>query len=149
MWILRITQAALFGGGGVLLLLALRNVQRGFVCRWWPQTQGRIARAFVLVQTAADGGKTYGTQLEYEYTIEGTTYRGKRRRFGDAGSWSQAQAKRMLAPYSPGASVRVFFNPRKPEDAVLIPGASWGNLAIAFGGMGFIACGYLLHRHTK
>ena len=106
---------------------------------------GRVVRSFVWVQTDGDGGRSYTPQVEYEYTVQGNTYRGMRLRFGQIGSWSREQAERVIARYSPSSTVRVFFDPCKPGDAVLVSGISWGNVAIACSGVLFLACAYLLH----
>ena len=148
MWILQLVELLMFGAGAFLVGLAIRNFRRGSVSRRWPQVEGRVLRSFVLVETDADGGRGFTPQVEYEYVVEGATCRGMRLRYGRIGSWSRKQAERIIAPYPAGASVRVFIDPVKPADAVLIPGTSWGNAAIALSGIVFMACAYLLHGHT-
>lgn len=139
----------MFVVGAFLVALAIRNARRGSASRRWPQVQGRVLRSFVLVQTDSEGGRSTKPQVEYEYVVEGATYRGTRLRYGQTGSWSQKQAERVIAPFQAGASVPVFFDPLKPRDAVLIPGTSWGNAAIALSGIVFMAFAYLSHRHAK
>jgi hypothetical protein len=139
----------MFCTGGVLIIAAVRNLQRGFARRRWPQTQGRIVRAFVLVHTDSGEGDSYTPQVEYEYAIDAKTYRSSRRRFGQIGSWGRAQAERTIAPYQPGSSVPVYFNPSKPAEAVLATGTSWGNFLIAAAGIIFSGCGYALYEHAR
>jgi uncharacterized protein DUF3592 len=134
------------GAGAFLIGLAIRNARTGSASRRWPQVEGRVLRSFVLVQEDADGVRGSTPQVEYEYVVEGTTFRGMRLRYGQTGSWSRGQAERVIAPYPAGARVRVFFDPRKPGDAVLIRGVFWGNVAIALAGVSFVVAAYLIQR---
>src|SRR5438105_5034061 len=110
MWFLRIW-ASLSGATGVFLVgLAFRNVARGSASRGWPRTEGRVVRSFVLVDNSDEGGEGYTPQVEYEYSVDGVTYRAMRLQFGRTGSWSRERAERVIAPYTAGSGVPVFFN---------------------------------------
>jgi hypothetical protein len=132
--------------GVFLLSLAFRNSLRGRASRHWSQTPGVITRSFVLVNTDNDGGFTYMPQVDYEYTVERVAYRGTVLRSGQIGSSNRAQAEKVIAPYPPGASITAFYDPSRPESSVLLPGTSWGNLAIAAAGLAFLACGLAMIR---
>src|SRR6266481_1968507 len=121
--------------GALLVLLALRNAWRGYGSRRWPQTPGRITRSFVLVGDDGGGSDTYTPQIEYEYTVEGTDYRGRLLQHGQIGSWNRERAEQVIARYPSGANAIVFFDPRRPTTAVLSQGLSRGNLAIALAGL--------------
>ena len=149
MWFLRIW-GAVFGVAGALLAgLAVRNFVRGSANKRWPQTQGHVLRSFVLVDSQPDEGEGYTPRVEYEYVVEGKTYRGTRLRYGQTGSWSRKHAERTIARFAAGAGTPVFFNPRNPADAVLICGTSWGNLAIALSGLVFLLSAYLMQVHAR
>lgn len=135
--------------GALLILVSLRNAWRGSASRRWPQAPGRITRSFVLIGDDGEDGETYTPRIEYEYQVEGTNYRGTVLQQGRIGSWSRKRAERIIAPYSPGASVVVFFDERRPANAVLLPGTSWGNLAVALAGLVFLACAVLLWQPAK
>ena len=147
MWFYRLVELAFLGCGGFLLVLALRNFYYGSASKNWPQTLGRIIRSYVLVDRS-DDGKGYTPQLEYEYTFQGSSYRGKRIRFGQIGSWSRKQAEGILAPFPEGSAVSVFVDPANSEEAVLIRGTSWGNLVIVLAGAIFAWFGYMMHIHA-
>jgi hypothetical protein len=144
MWLLRFWQVLFTVGGLFLVGLAVRNMFRGSASRRWPQAPGRILRSVVLVEKDPDGSEGFMPQVEYEYVVGRTTYRGMRLRYGQIGSASRRRAKRVIARYQAGASVSVFVDPRNPGNAVLIPGRDWGNLAIALAGAAFLACAYLI-----
>ena len=134
----------MYGAAGSLLAgLAVRNLVRGSASKYWPQTEGCILRSFVLVQKDSDHGESYMPQVEYEYVVEGKKYHGTRLRYGQIGTWTRKQAERVLAPFPEGGRAAVFYNPRRPKDAVLLCGTSWGNIAIVLGGSVFLGVVYL------
>jgi hypothetical protein len=149
MWWIRSLQILTSVVGAFLIGVAFRNILRGAASRRWPQAQGRILRSFVLVHKDDDGGEGFVPQVEFEYQVEGMTHRGMRLQYGRIGSGSRRRAERVLAPYPAGVSVRVFFDPRKPADAVLVPGAARGNAVIALAGAVFLACARLIQIHMK
>ena len=149
MWLLRSFQVLASVIGAFLIGVAVRNILGGAATRRWPQVPGRILRSFVLVHKDDDGGESFVPQVEFEYLVEGMTHRGMRLQYGRIGSGSRRRAERVLAPYPAGASVRVFFDPRKPTDAVLVPGAAPGNAAIALAGAVFLACAFVIQLQMK
>jgi hypothetical protein len=133
----------LFLGG-----LAVRNAVRGFASRGWPQVQGRVLRSFVLVDRHFEN-EFFTPQVEYEYQVDGTTYRRMVLCYGRGGSGNRRQAERVIAPYPPGARVPVFFDPGKPADAVLQRGTHWNNLAIALSAIAFLWAGFAFLLQAK
>jgi hypothetical protein len=149
MWCIRSLQVLASVVGAFLIGVAVRNIVRGAASRRWPQAQGRILRSFVLVHKHDDGGESFVPQIEFEYLVEGRTHRGMRLQYGRIGSGSRRRAERVLAPFPAGASVRVFFDPRKPADAVLVPGAARGNAVIVLAGVAFLAGACLIQIQMK
>jgi Protein of unknown function (DUF3592) len=147
MWLIRFFEAISLAAGATLVVVAVRNFLKGAASRQWPHTQGIVLRSFVLVSKDSDG-EGYTPQVEYEYSVEGKKYRGMRLRYGQTGSWNRKQAERIIGPYVAGSSVPVAYAPSDPEQAVLVRGMSWGNLAILASGLVFLAGAYLLEtRH--
>ena len=138
-WYIEIVSSAL---GLFLLSLSIRNWWRVRLSRHWPSAPGRINRSFVLVTSDSDGNVSYTPQVEYDYTVEGTAYRGTLLQSGQLGSSNRARAEQAIAPYPADTTVPVFYDPRRPAIAVLVRGTSWGNLAIAAGGLIFLACAF-------
>jgi hypothetical protein len=143
MWFVRCAEVASFTAGTFLVLLALRNARKGLAARSWLRVPGSIVRSFVLVHTDNEG-TGYVPTVEYEYNVEGNKYSGTRLRYGQTGSSNRAQAERLIRPYQEGASVEVFANADRPSEAVLVPGTSWGNVAIALAGVAFLSAGFML-----
>jgi Protein of unknown function (DUF3592) len=136
-------EAVSFATGAFLVLLALWNARKGLAARNWIRVPGVIKRSFVMVQKGDDAAAGHHPAVEYEYSIEGKKYSGSRIRYGQIGSQDRSGAERVIAPYQPGTQVEVFVNSRKPSDAALVSGVSWGNLVIALAGLVFLAAGVL------
>ncbi len=148
MWFLRFWELFCGSAGAGLIALALRNLFKGWSSRGWSRTQGIVVRSFVLVDET-DGRESYTPQVEYEYSVGGKKYLGRRLRYGQIGSSSRKRAERVIVPYTSGTSTQVWFNPRDPSDAVLVSGSSWGNAAIAIAGLIFLWLAYMLKLHEK
>ncbi|MBN1976502.1 MAG: DUF3592 domain-containing protein [Anaerolineae bacterium] len=129
--------ALVFAGAGVFALV------RGFIdfrtskaSRDWPSVEGQVKVAAVerKVESDEDGTTTsYSPRVVYTYAISGQQYMSDQVIVG-ARRWhsSQARAEAKLA-YQTGQQVTVYYNPNKPDQAVLEAGATrgaWGMLAI-------------------
>lgn len=148
----------IFGGIGVgLIIYALRTRQKVQESQRWPVTDGLItAREMAVNQsTDSEGGSTtsYYPHVEYEYSVMGTRYHGKKIAFGAVKNYSrQADVQAILARYPEGATVAVHYDPNKPEDAVLEQAAPATNVMVVIGVIflavalcgGFVGLGVLL-----
>lgn len=124
--------------GIYLIYAALSSRKKAVSSQGWPSVSGTITRADVEQSTTtdADGDTTtwYTPVVEYDYEVLGKPFHGKRAAFGAASSYSSdAKARATLAVYQPGASVPVFYNPLKPEEAVLEQKARSTNGMLAAG----------------
>jgi hypothetical protein len=125
-----------FSAGGLLLLvLGLRSRRKAEASKTWPTTSGRIVRAEVrrVQYTDYDDGDSstywrYYPLVEYEYRVGDQTYIGHRTAFTEKAFTSEAGAQRQIARFPVGSEVMVYYNPEKPEEAVLersAYGTSW------------------------
>jgi len=93
----------------------------------WPATQGKIVLSTVKASNFYDRDSSgtwqktfYFPNVQYEYSVMGKTYTGKRIAFGASrGFRSRAPAEKILERYPVGATVTVYYNPNDPADAVL------------------------------
>jgi hypothetical protein len=102
------------GPGMIFVGLRLRIKARA--SQSWPQVMGKVANAALM----KDGdGMDVEAAVEYDYSVNGVSYKGKRLRFG---GWYRRPAfiQADLERYRPGSEVVVFYNPSKPSDAVLL-----------------------------
>ncbi len=112
--------------GVVLIVLYIRNKQKGEASKSWPSTQGRIISTNIRVDESDDEDLprvTYIPEVHFEYQFGDTVYQGKRISFGSEPSFgSREKALNFLRQYPVGRVVAVFYNPEKPTEAVLSQG---------------------------
>lgn len=117
-----------FGSGfllaGVgLLFFALRTRRKSAASLNWPSTVGTVISSGVQTNTFTDEyhRETYSfmPRVEYAYTVNGQEYRGRRLHFGVTESRRRADAEREANRYPVGMQVKVYYDPEKPQEAVL------------------------------
>ena len=117
-----------FGIGFGLTLAAIaswfvfRDRRQSRAALAWPSTDGRIVES-VVEEKHLPGDRPnmrFAPRIAYEYSVDGRAYRSERVAFGDV-FWSLAPqaARAKVARYPRGAQVTVYFNPRRPQEAVL------------------------------
>ena len=127
--LLTITLVALSVIGPGMIFVGLRQWSQARASQSWLQVTGKVTNAALK----KDGeGMVVEVAVEYDYSVNGVSYRGKRLRFG---GWYRKLAliQAELKQYSPGSEVAVFFNPNKPSDAVLVRSAEGSLLWILLG----------------
>lgn len=86
----------------------------------WPHCPGKVIESAVLAKP--DGEDTrYAHIIRYSYEVGGVGREGRRFDFEQATS-SQRQAEALAAKYPAGCQVEVFYDPDRPQRAVLVPG---------------------------
>ena len=134
--------------GVVMLIVGLRTRQKAQTSQSWPAVPGLITHSQVDSRTtrSRSGNRTttrtsYYPVIRYSYNVGGMQMEGNRITFGGVNTGLVA-ATAMCNKYPAGSQVNVFFDPQKPKDAVLVPGAS-GTLGTILFGIFFLilACG--------
>src|SRR5262249_45599526 len=117
--------AAATGFGLLALLFAIGYTGMIFQMVRWPTTSGRIISSGVQEYQVSDedGRRTqYKVSVVYSYEVRGRKYTSDRLRMGVTVSGTIAgMAKRTARYYPVGDEVTVYYNPKKPGDAVLHP----------------------------
>ena len=107
--------AAIFG----VIIHKMQQVRR---TANWPSAQGRIVHSQMRTvrREKADAATKVGNvpAVEYVYSVNGVEYHGKRIGIGEIPADSP-QAEAALERYQVGRTGPVFYNPDKPEEAVL------------------------------
>lgn len=115
---------------------ALRSKRLANTSQTWQGTQGRVIASEIKKSTSND--RDYGQSTSYEaivrytYSVAGKEYTGERVSFGVKNS-SEKLASETVAHYPVNTSVTVFYDPRKPQQAVLDQASSSGWLQIVIG----------------
>ncbi len=97
----------------------------------WPTAMGAIIKS--EIRRPAHTDSRYELAVEYAYLVNGTRYTGKRIEFGQKGYARRKTAEAAIEKYPANSSVIVYFNPEKPEEAVLSRRASTAMIHVAFG----------------
>jgi hypothetical protein len=138
-------------GSGVTLAW-LRIYQRVASLRQWPSVSGVVMggglRTLISVQAfMLSQGRLHPRaepRIEYEYQVDGQTYRSDKVRLG---TWSLSvrDAAQVIRDHAPGAPVTVYYDPTDPHRAVLdrTGGGEWGGI-LAGAGCAAIGLGLLL-----
>jgi hypothetical protein len=125
---------------GTLYLLYLlhlaRKTRRLFkASRSWPVVEGLVT-ASTTHQVSDFEGKWlkiyYKPRITYEYVVNGQAYSSDRPRWDEARFRTQAGAEQFSADYPPGSKVSVYYDPAKPELAVLNPHSGQANDLIGY-----------------
>ncbi len=133
----------------IILLLAMIQAAPASNSREWMSTLGTIIASFIAYERDAQdpqGLKAYYVpNVAYEYTVRGKRQSARRIHFGAPSRMAQkSAAENALAKYPVGARVDVFYNPDKPDDAVLerqAPEARrFGLVALGVLASGLVAC---------
>ena len=120
-WVIGWSAGTLFG-----TVMAVCGVVMQAKSADYAAVQGKIIKSKVKVDTS-DDGTSYSPQAEYEYVVNGRRYTGTRIRYGVT-SGGKRSAKRFVASRPAGSAITVRYNPARPDDALLEPGVSGGDL---------------------
>lgn len=133
----------------IILLLAMIQAAPASSSRSWASTLGIIIASFVAYERDAQDPKGlkayYVPNVVYEYIAGGERQNARRIHFGAPSRMvHKSAAENKLANYPVGAQVNVFYNPDKPDDAVLerqAPEARrFGLVAVGVLASGLVAC---------
>ncbi len=115
-------------GMTALLGIGLKNIWRGIASSRWPTTEAVVTKVEMTSQTTRDNrsqrsSTTYNADLEFRYLVNRRTHTTDQVRWGQTlGSGDPAEAVVQALNYPEGRRVAVYYNPSKPEEAVVRPG---------------------------
>jgi hypothetical protein len=93
----------------------------------WPSVEGEIlgSRVYARNETGDQSGTPthdWLTEVRYSYTVNGKDYTGNRLRAFGLNHFDKDQAMKEILPFQAGTHVKVYYDPEKPSNSVLIPG---------------------------
>ncbi|MEO3388665.1 DUF3592 domain-containing protein [Mesorhizobium sp. CAU 1741] len=131
----------------VMLPVALMDLGHARLPEDWPATAGIVEQSGIGSTSTGSGRLgvdwSYFPSIHYRYSVGGQTYLGNvvYRGKGPAG---EAAVRALVERYPAGASVNVFYDPRDPTQAVLLPEVQLKNyhaiLAMTLGLVAGISC---------
>ncbi len=156
-WVLRVFPWPFVIIGAVTLLLGVKTGWRAVQSRHWPSVNGLISSSKTVTEIQAPDRAQGDRQTRpsrtvdraaiiYDYRVGDRTYAGSTVSFGDFGSSRKGHAGGIVTRYPSGKMVAVFYDPARPERAVLEPGFSWSLLLAPVIGLIFLIGGLVTAR---
>lgn len=114
----------------VFLLVAIFEYYKffkdGLQSENWPTALGHINSSTIKTHSSQEG-TGYEPVIQYSYVISGVKYHSERIHVGSTG-WAglYGRARQMVARFRVGKTVKVYYHPQHPQQAVLIPGLQLG-----------------------
>lgn len=152
--ILNLIGGVFVGVGIFVTFMLLFKAFKAANSRNWPTTAGElestdlrvvIFRGGIKENAGPDSAKALITDFRYRYEIKGRSYMGSRVTFSDFVNKTEYSLKKLQHLYEGKSEIRVHYNPSRPSESVLIPGASIYNLTPLITSLGFLGVGlYLL-----
>lgn len=108
----------------------------------WPTTTGRITLTQVRGSRSSKGTTSYYPEVTYSYQAEGRSYSSRQETVINRRMGSPSEAESYLnRNYAAGKPVTVYYKPRHPEIALLIPGVGFSDYAMTLLPGGFVIIG--------
>jgi len=119
MWII-------IGVVGILLsVFTFGSIRKGKKSMSWPSVGAVVNSSEVEVRREYDpeDGESvyYYPRINYTYSVDGQNFKGNKYKIMEA-SMSRRKARTVVAGFSPGDQITVFYDPEKPEESVMQPG---------------------------
>lgn len=115
----------------------------------WPVAEGRVIASSITlhqddIRHRDRVGDTYHAKIQYEFSVEGITYRGNRIAAVDYGMNDPAHARRLVQRYPEGKVVQVHYKPGDPEVCLLKPGIQKLSWLMPGAGLAFFLAGIIM-----
>jgi hypothetical protein len=129
--------------GGIVFLLAIRDYRTATASAAWPSTEGTITELGVRAERDEDD-VSYAPEVAYTYAVVGSPYRGTRIVVGATRRYtSRSRAEAALRGFAMGQNVTVYYDPERPDEAVLQAGVKRGAYGTFFIAAVFVAFGVI------
>ena len=121
----------------------------------WPWVLGELESAD-LKQVVYNGREIDGTadkasalvvNFSYRYRVKNHDYRNRRVTFSDSVNKTTSALKKLQEQYQGKSQIRVFYNPNRPEQSVLVPGLSIFNFTPLITSGLFVLAGVFVGTH--
>lgn len=111
-------------GGMLFLILFFCIYYQMRKSRRWATTRGKILSSSVSSwNMTGEVEKVYEAKIKYQYEVDGRLYSSKRAYYGDwLATNSSSYMKKITEEYSINPHCVVYYDPRKPQNSVLIRG---------------------------
>jgi len=126
--------------GLIFIIQQSSEISKGLLRQTWPSVKARI------VDTNITGDRAYSPEITCKYFVAGNEYILKTdlKTPGFGRKKSRQQTSRIIiAEYSVGSEVSVFYNPNYPQESCIRTGPYWNNYMILASGFIFLCSGLI------
>jgi hypothetical protein len=130
-----------------LIVLGVVRVREGLASNAWTEVAAKVQSAELGKTRKKSSSYRYHAHITYQYEVQGVPYTGRQVGLTGQGSGSESHAKKLLGQYTVGSNVKAYYDPSKPENAVLIRGVGSSVWVLFLVGSVFVMMGaYLTFR---
>ena len=101
----------------------IQSWRKAIASQEWSSSAGRVISSELHI--AYGRRATYYPRAKYSYTVAGQNYTGERIAFAWRGVFDRQAAEKVVERYPPRQMVKVFYDPRQPDDATLDRNFPW------------------------
>ena len=115
----------------------------------WSSTNGVISLSEVRYNTRE---RTYSTEIQYQYSVNGQWYSNDRAIFGSVGGSNRSKPQQLVSQFPSGSKTVVYFSEDDPKESVLKVGLQSGGIyvaafVVAIMLLGLVFCSLKLKKH--
>jgi hypothetical protein len=138
-------------GGIILVVYGIITIYNAYRCKSWPNVEGKVISSGInqIAHSNRQSGTTsfsYEAIVQYEYSVKGKRYTGKKISYSDYPSGNRKRAERIINRYSQGTNVVVYYDPLVPQTAVLETSVRLSTFAALLGGIVLLGFGLFIVR---
>ena len=135
---------AFMAGGAWALSLGFKDSSTAIASSQWPTVQGTVTDSQLssYEETSGDSSTTrYRANITYRYMVNGHPLIGSQVGFDDLDRTGQSEVEAIIARYPAGSAVTVYYDPARPQTAVLETGLTAGSLLPIGAGAALLVAG--------
>lgn len=87
----------------------------------WPTTTAQITNSELITSYDSDDGNKYEVYAEYQYSLNGRSYKNDVLAFGYTSSSSKAENQEILDKLQQAKKIHINYNPKDPQNSVIVP----------------------------
>ncbi len=126
--------------GAVMIGVGASDLRKMIASKSWPTAAGKVMESEIK-----SAGKYYYPGIKYVFHVNKKKYESDNFNLTHVQSGDPLPSKRAVKRYPAGTAVKVYYNPKNPEECALEPGVDWSVLALMFGGAaGFLFAAWLV-----
>ena len=130
-----------------LIYFLMFSLPQAFESKDWPETQAIVTNSEIKRLAPKKGSAPkYHPVIEYQYSVSGIQYQSNRINIHDHYTTGSKRAQEITTLYPVDSTVRIYYNPTRPEQAVLNNGVRQGQfITIVFFILGLSLMSFIVY----